>query len=443
MLVWAIALSHATLAANSTMVAVALPSIRQDFDVSLGVATWLIVGFLVAFAVIQPLGGKLGDRLGRGRVLMWGLGVAMLFSALSIFAWNAWALLALRVLQAAGMAMIIPNGMALIRDTFPMERRGRAFGLVAITSVIGASLAPLIAGPIVDLSWRGIPLAVGAALIVCTGMAVLALPRGRHTSAAPEPIDLLGVVLLAAAVLCLATFATLLHQETPWPALLFLASGAVLATAFFAWEGHAPSPVIGLSLYRIRSYAMASLAMHGIQLTMYSIVLSTPLFLEEVRGLSAKQSGLMLAVMSMGSAISAPFGGRLADRFGRRNPVLGGIVLLLLGVGVIAGFGLEGPVWTYGLGLVLLGAGFGLQAAGINTSVVESCPREVAATAAGTAQMTRHLGSVVGSSIVAAVLGAGAIAAGEVRLVLIITGSLALLSMGAAYRIHHWPQRDG
>ena len=443
MLVWSIALSHATLAANSTMVSVALPSIRADFNVSLGVATWLIVGFLVTFAVMQPFGGKLGDRLGRGRVLMWGLGIAMLFSIFSIFAWNAWVLLLLRIFQAGGMAMIIPNGMALIRDAFPMERRGRAFGLVSITSVIGASIAPLIAGPIVDVSWRGIPLAIAAALFICTCMAIFSLPRGRQTSSIREPIDLLGVILLASAVLALATFATLLHQQTPWPALTFLGLGAIIAVAFFAWESRAPAPVIGLTLYRIRSYAMASLAMHGVQVTMYAIVLSTPLFLEEVRGLSAKGAGLMIAVMSMGSTMSAPFGGRLADRYGRRNPVLVGIALILLGVGVIAGYGLQGPIWGYGLGLFLLGMGFGLQAAGVNTTIVEACPPAVAATAAGTAQMTRHLGSVVGSSIVAAVLGAGAIAAGEVRIVLIIVGAFSIVSMLGATRIHHWPQREG
>ncbi len=142
---------------NSTMIAVAMPGIIDEFDVTLVRAGWLVTAYLIGMASLQPVAGKLGDRFGRRSLVLSGLLLFGLSSLAAASAPTLWFLLAFRVLQAVAGALIVPNGAALIREVVPEERRGASFGLLGALVAMAAALGPLVGGLLVEAAgWRGI-----------------------------------------------------------------------------------------------------------------------------------------------------------------------------------------------------------------------------------------------------------------------------------------------
>jgi len=425
---------------NSTMIAVALPELRDDFDINHGTIAWLISAYLIAMAVAQPVGGRLSDQLGRRRVYRAGLIAFLVCSLAATFSPTFTFLVVFRTGQAIAGAVLIPNGMAMIRESVPVQVLGRVNGLNGALIGISAAAGPLIGAGLLALgSWRllflmNVPV-VAAALLLLIWIPYTDRPSDRR----PE-IDWRGTVSFAGALVVLTFLLSSLRVDRE-PAVLALAGAAfvVFAGAFVWSQFAAPLPLVQWQFFRIRSFAAATGTVMLSNLVMYTTLLTIPFFILEVQGGSSTRSGLLLGAMSILMAAVAPVSGRVADEVGRRWPALAGTICSL-GASVYLLVGLEVDV-SFGylaFGLALLGLGVGLGFGSATTAAIESAPVELAGSAAGTNSMMRYVGSILGAGILAGVLNteAGIPGIGTFQAILAVVAVFAAISVVFATQIH-------
>ena len=436
----AVGISQAIAGINTTAVGIALPAIREDFDTSLATVTWLVTAYLVAMAVGQLVGGRLGDSYGHRRVYLIGLAVGGSASVAATFAWDFPSLLTLRLLQGFGFSMVSPNTMAILGSVYGERERGRAFGLVWSAIIAGTTLGPVVVGPLVGISWR---LAFLSSAVIAVPALILAFAATPRPTSAPsrQPFDVPGVVLLTGSVLAFALFAGFIPDALPTA----VAGGLALAAlaGFVAWERRYAYPLVRPALARVRSIRATVAAIHPFQTVIYTVTIASPVFFISVRDASEAVAGAMLAALLGPSIPASVIGGRLADRLGRRIPTVIGGIIATLGPLELMLFGLDAGYAVYGIGLALVGVGFGLMQAAMQSAVVESAPPGLAASAGGLYQLTRQLGSVVGAALFAAIVGsttAGSDTADYRTLYAVLAGA-GVAGVLFSLAIHTWPPR--
>ena len=322
---------------NSTMIAVGLPDVADDLDVSRASVAWLVIAYLAAMAVCQPAAGRIGDRHGCRRVTL----VALVgFGALSIVAAAAPtfpALVVARVVQAVFGAALVPNVQTLVRGAVAPERRGRAFGILGTGIGAGAALGPVIGGVLVDAAgWRAIFYVNGPVAAVAIVLVLMIVDR--HVRAEVQALD-----------------------------------GHLLHGRFLA----------------------ACLCQASSNLAQYTLLLAVPLLLDD-RGWSSSQVGAVLLGMTVGLLVLSPVGGSLGDRAGRNQPIVGGMTVLAVGGILVAVVGAEVPVVLVA-GVVLTGVGLGLATASLQAAATDAVPEHRTAAASGLLSTSRYVGSISGS----------------------------------------------
>jgi EmrB/QacA subfamily drug resistance transporter len=426
------------------MLAVALPELRSDFDVGHAEIAWLVSAYLIAMAVAQPLGGRVGDQLGRAPVFRAGL-IAFLALSLACAAAPSFPLLMVfRTGQALVGAAAIPNGMAMMRESLPVDRLGRSGGFIGSAISISAAVGPLLGAALLELgSWRflflmNVPL-------VGMGLFFLALLQYEGTGLRRKlSLDVPGAlsfaVLLVAGTLLLNGLG---GEESSLiliaASVVFLASGAV----FVRRQAFSQTPVAEWRLFRIRSYAASTLFILLGNFVMYTTILAIPFFVTDVLGREDKLSrGLLLACISMPMIVLGPVSGRISDTAGRRALVIAGSVLLVAATSVLT-LGISGDA-QYGFlagCLAGLGVGMSLSFGPASAAAIESTPREQAGTAAGTNSMMRYLGSIIGAGVLGAVLNTDAAApdVGVFRVIFAVIVVMALAALVCSLFVHRFP----
>lgn len=416
---------------NSTMIAVALPHVMREFGADVASAGWLVTAYLIAMASLQPVAGKLGDRLGRRRLVLGGVAYFGLASLGAAVASSLTMLLFFRVQQAIAGAIALPNGAALVREVVPVERRASRFGAIGAAIALAAAAGPPLGGLLVETAgWRAI-FHVNALIILPTlwlGWRAIPARPGRGTE---HPFDLTGAFLLSA--LLMGTAYLLTHGPKSNPVLAPALGLALicLTTLFLRRELRHPDPVLQPRFFSRRAFAAANAAIALSNLAMYSTLLAIPILLSRQAGWTSAEIGLVLAAMSGGMVVFSPVGGRLADRLGRRWPTVAGLSLLTLGLLplALAGGGVSTGALLSGLGLA--GAGLGLSSAGLQTAAIEAVEARESGVASGVFSTSRYLGSIVGSSVLAGMLGparSGVAGFGAVFLMAVTTAFLSVLT---------------
>jgi EmrB/QacA subfamily drug resistance transporter len=390
---------------NSTMIAVALPDIMLDFDVSISSAGWLITAYLIAMASLQPLAGKLGDNFGHRAMILSGLSVFGLVSIGAALAPTLPVLLVFRVLQAVSAALIVPSGSALLREMMPASRRGAAFGLLGAGIAVAAAMGPLLGGILVEFAgWRAI-FYVNLIFVVPALLIGLKHLPGANINASKRKFDIYGAMVLPILLVASAWILISFSKGANLWVVGFGVPMVVVGAVIFGWyEKRHPDPMLQLNFFRLRSFTAAAAGIGFANLSMYSLLISIPLLLSS-RDESSLRTGLVLFVMSAGM-LSSYVGGRMIDRLGRRLPTTFGLVILAVGVLPIALSGQDVSIPTLLAGLALVGLGIGLATPGLQTSGVEAVESEQAGSAAGLYSTSRYLGSIIGSAIIAGILGA-------------------------------------
>ena len=423
---------------NSTMLAVALPEIRTDFGLSHASVGWLISTYLIAMAVVQPAAGRLGDEVGRVKVFRAALIAFLIFSVAAAFAPTFGFLVAFRTLQAISGAILIPNGIGMLRAAVPAHRFGTYSGINS--AIIGATAAagPLVgAGILAFAPWRGLFL-VNIPVIIAASILAARLPATQDR-AESRRLSIPGLALFAALLLVLTWTLNSTRSGSTSGQAAGLGILVVIAIAFIAHQRVASVPVAAWSLFRNRSFVGASSHILLMNLVMYTTLLAVPFFITDVQHRSATVAGFILGSMAALQSLSAPFAGRISDTVGRRIPtVTSSLIAIFAAILLLAGVSKDEPIWFLGMAVTILGLGVGIGFVTSSAAAVESVAGSLSGTAAGTQSMMRYAGSIVGTGILTGLLATGEDADPTIatfRVLFVVVAVIATASLGAAVMI--------
>jgi MFS transporter, DHA2 family, methylenomycin A resistance protein len=386
---------------NVSMVNPALPTLRESLGGGTLGQQWAVNAYNLVFASLLLLGGLLGDRYGHRRVLLGGLGVSVIGAIAGAVAPTIGALLGARAVQGLGSALIQPATLAVLTYTFVEPRaQAKALGLWGAVSGLGIAIGPLAGGLLVDsLGWRAVFLAmtpVGLLTALITLVGVHETPTGSRQRADLAGLALV-VVTLAALSLGLSEgqrlgFAT--------PATLALLGGSALAfAAFLVVEVRTVAPLVDLNAFRRPSFAAANLGGLLAFFGTFPLLTYLGIYLQQERGLSATQAGLLILIFPLAFAAASIIGARLLARFGTRTPVVVGMLVSMagaLGLGWIDPIAPTVALWWR---VLLLGAGVGLSMSALTTAAVSSVASERTGMAASVLGALRQIGAALGIAV--------------------------------------------
>ncbi|HLF75871.1 MAG TPA: MFS transporter [Dehalococcoidia bacterium] len=391
---------------NATMVVVALPVIRSDFNLDYGQVTWLVSAYLVAIAVVQPIGGRLGDHFGNARVFRFGLWGFIAASIACAASPSFFILLVARIGQALAGAAIIPNGLAMVRRSAGAENLGRSMGTLGAVIALSAGAGPLIAALLLLSSeWR---LIFVFSLLPSLGALSLirSIEGAEHEERGSLALDWIAALLLLAV---LGSGGLLLNVASGHAGGLSAAvAAAILASStllLLRREIRSNAPLLNLRLLRSKPFLAATMFGLLSNILLYVVLLSVPFIVTEEGGRSASEAGALLGGMSILVVVLSPFSGRISDSIGRRGPGVLGAILQLAGFAfllVLAKNGIDPALLS--LPLLLLGLGIGVGLAPATTAAIEAAPIDMAGAAAGLNSLMRYVGNFVGAGLLGASL---------------------------------------
>ena len=395
---------------DTTIVNVAIPAMSAGLNTTLDQILWVLNAYILVYAVLLITAGRLGDLFGQRTLFAIGLFIFTLASALCGLSQNVSELIAARILQGVGGALLTPQTLSILTSLFPPERRGAAFGVWGGVAGLATVAGPTVGGAIITyIDWRWIfyiNVPIGIAALIATFIIIPDLRPGRH-----HGWDIVGVILATAGLFAIV-FGLIEGQRYNWGEFAYgvtipeiIAAGAVLIVVFIIWERFQAEPLVPLSLFAERNFAVANWIAAAISFGMLSLFLPITIYLQSVRGFSALTAGLTLAPMSLTSMVFAPFAGRMADRIGGKYILTTGISLFTIGFGTFAFVAGPDSTWlTFLLPAIIAGAGMGMTFAPMTTVAMRNISPRVAGAASGVLNTTRQLGAAIGSAVVGAIL---------------------------------------
>lgn len=409
----AVCLGYFLVILDVTVVTVALPTIGADLRGAVTSLQWVADGYTLAFAGLLLFCGGLGDRFGPRAVFLAGLAVFTLASAGCGAAPGAGALVAARLAQGVGAALMVPASLALLRHAYPdAAARARAFGVWGMVAGVAAAAGPVVGGALVSaVGWRAVfavDVPFGIAGVVLTRRYVPAPARSAARTGLDVPAQAAGAVGLAA-----LTSALIEAGARGWtdPAVLaLLAGGALALAAFVLVERRARAPMLPLALFRDRRFGAAAVVGVLLNLGFYGLLFAVPLYFQRVARLDPLEVGLAMAPMALMPVVASPLGGRLAARGGPHVPMTVG---LLVGAVGLVGWLVAGPgtsYWVLVAPLVLTGFGTGFTMPAATAAIMEAAPADRGGVASAVLNAARQTGSALGVGLVGSFLAAGTVA---------------------------------
>ena len=384
---------------NATMIAVAFSDIAKSFGVGLSDASWLITLYLACTAALQPVAGAIGDRIGRRRAYLAGVIAFGVASVLAGFAPNLLVLIVCRCMQAICSALVIPNGIAILRDGVAEGQRGRAVGMLGAIMGVGAAIGLPLGAVLASragwqaIFWVNVPIVIGGVYVGLTR-----IPAGRSS----RP-DLSPVAVLGAALLPLAIGLELAHREA-WrrAGVMMLAVAALVLGAAIAVIARSRIARIDFKLLATRPVLGALVFVAFQQLVFFTTLLVLPTWLTSALDLPHGRAGIYVGVTTLLMVLLAPPSGRLSDALGARWPAVSGAALSAVGIGLFAWSTVELSHLRAVLGLLFLGAGFGIAGPSVQRAALEESPPSAAGLAMGLFTSARYLGGIVGAAVLSA-----------------------------------------
>ena len=396
---------------DTTIVNVAIPAMSTGLSTTFDQILWVVNAYVLVYAVLLITAGRLGDLYGQRTLFAIGLFIFTLASALCGFSQNPDQLIAARVLQGVGGALLTPQTLAILTTIFPPERRGAAFGIWGGVAGLATLAGPTLGGAIITyINWQWIffiNVPVGTLALIATFLVIPDLRPGRR-----HGWDILGIVMATAGLFGIV-FGLIEGARYNWgqidslnitiPDLIGI--GVALIVMFVIWERYQREPLMPLSLFKDRNFAVANWISAAISFGMLSMFLPFTIYLQSARGFSALVAGLTMAPMSVTSMFTAPFAGRFADRIGGKYILMTGIALFTIGMTAMALVAGPDSTWiNFFVPAVIAGAGIGMTFAPLTTVAMRNIQPQVASSASAVLNTIRQMGAVIGSAVIGAVL---------------------------------------
>ncbi|HEX6449502.1 MAG TPA: MFS transporter [Trebonia sp.] len=404
------ALGVMMVAIDGTIVAVANPAIQSHLGASLADIQWVTNGYLLALAVTLITIGKIGDRFGHKKVFITGIvGFAATSAAVGLggdIAGSIGLVIAFRILQGVFGAMLQPTALALLRETFPIEKLNGAIGVWG--AVIGASTAagPIVGGLLVQhLNWEScfyvnVPVGIVAFVI---GLIVL---RETKPSPAAKSFDIAGIVTLTA-FLFLMVWALIKGGSYGWGSgteMAFFAGAAVALVAFVVRESRAKEPLLPLKLFRSVPLSAGTVLVVTLMFALFGAMFFMTFFMENVHGLDPIATGVRLLPMTGMMMIGAPIAGQVITKTGPRVPMFAGMAMAAAALFGLSRIGLASSLNDTILWFGLLGLGLSPVMVGATEVIVGNAPIELAGVAGGLQSTAMQVGGTIGTAVLGAVM---------------------------------------
>jgi EmrB/QacA subfamily drug resistance transporter len=391
---------------NVTVVTVALPDVQRSLNARPDELEWVIDAYNLVGASLLLSAGFFADRFGRKRALCTGYAVFSGGALLCALAPSAGWLIGFRVLQAVGGTALTPTSLAIVANLYQDRlERARAIGIWGIASGLGLGAGPIVGGVVTDwLGWRGVFVANAVIGLGALAIALRVVPRSRSDVA--RGLDVRGQTL-AVALLASLTYALIEAPRYGWSSpriALVLAADVLGAAAFARIELRTREPLIDLRVFRDRQFSGAIFITVAVFFAYSGFVYFTALYLQQVRGLSTLDAGLVMLPGALPVLVLGPVSGRLVATRGARGVMLAGTLTLAVGTVLLALPQESAPIWQILVPALLVGIGYGFINAPVSTVAVATLPREQAGVAAGTASSARNVGLVLGIAVLGSVV---------------------------------------
>lgn len=386
-----------------TVVNLALPSLRRDFDLGEGVE-WVVTAYVAAAAIMQTTSGWAAGRFGLKRTFVAALTAFTVASLACAAATTFGMLVAARVAQGIGGGLLMPIGMALVYDAFPPEERGRAMGYMGIAVSAAPALGPVVGGALVSAAgWRWVFLINLPLGLVAIPLAQRILRDRRPTERSEFDAFGFGLVTVSLPLLLVG-----LGQGGSWGwddtrTLSFLAVGGLLMAVFVAYELRAGHPLVMLRLFNGRVFTIGMIVIALSTIAQYARLIYIPLQLGSVRDISEFHIGLAMLPSAVGMAIMMPIGGRLTDKIGARVPSTIGLIMVAATFVGLAQLTLTSSLTTVGVLLFVSGLGLGLSMMAPNIVALNSVESKLVSQASGLSSATRQISSSLSTAVLVAV----------------------------------------
>jgi EmrB/QacA subfamily drug resistance transporter len=404
----AVALGLFMIMLDNTVVNVALPSIQRDLGVGLSELQWIVTGYALSFAALLLTGGKLADLFGRRLIFVVGLGIFTLSSLFCGLAESGDALIGWRIVQGVGAALMNPATLSIISATFPPQQRGMAIGIWAGVSALALAIGPLIGGLLTEhIDWSWIFFVNVPVGVLAIAASFLLIDESRDTSE-ERRLDVPGLVSSGIGLFAL-TYGLIEANTYGWTSGRIVGAFVVasVALAAFVWlELHQRLPMMDLSLFRNGTFAGANTVMLLVALAMFGVFFFVSLYMQNILGFSAVQTGAAFLPMTILIMLTAPIAGKLSDRIGPRWLMTTGMVLVAIQLFYYSTLGIDEGFFDLLPGLLIGGVGMATVMAPTTAAVMGSVPVEKSGVGSAILSSMRQVGGALGIAVMGAIIAA-------------------------------------
>jgi EmrB/QacA subfamily drug resistance transporter len=394
---------------DNTVVNVALPSIQRDLDADLSELQWIVTGYALTFAALMLVGGKLADAYGRRLIFVVGIAVFTVASLLCGLADSSEMLIAARVLQGAGAALMNPASLSIIAATFPPRERGTAIGVWAGVSALALAIGPLVGGLITEhLDWSWIFFVNVPVGILGIAASYVFIDESRDET--HVRLDLPGLATSGIGLFAL-TYGLIEANTYGWSSARIVGSfvlAGVSLLVFVQLERRQRDPMLPLELFRSGTYTGSNLVVLLVALAMFGVFFFVSLYLQNILGYSAVQTGAAFLPLTILIILVAPIAGKTSDRIGSRGLMTAGMILIAVQLVMFSRLSADASFWDLFPALVIGGIGMSLTMTPSAAAATRSVPVDKAGVGSAVLNSARQIGGTMGIAVMGAIVAAEA-----------------------------------
>jgi EmrB/QacA subfamily drug resistance transporter len=435
---------------DNTVVNVALPSIQRDLGTDLSELQWIVTGYALTFAALMLIGGKVADAYGRRLIFVVGIAI---FTAASLWCGLAESgdmLIAARVLQGVGAALMNPATLSIIAATFPPHQRGAAIGIWAGVSGLALAIGPLVGGLITEhLHWSWIFFVNVPVGILAIAASFLFIDESRDQT--HERLDLPGLATSGIGLFAL-TYALIEANTYGWGSARILGAFALAGVALLAFvllERHQRAPMLPLELFRSPTYTGANLVILLVALAMFGVFFFVSLYMQNILGYSAVQTGAAFLPMTVLIILIAPIAGKASDRIGSRGLLTTGMLLVAVHLAYFSSLTESSSFWNLLPALLIGGVGMALTMTPSAAAATRSVPVDKAGVGSAVLNSARQVGGTMGIAVMGAIVAStvGGVRTPEAfmdgfRNALLVAAGIAVVGAVVAYALVRPHERE-